>query len=431
MNKTSIFAILLLALSINVLGQAGSKSPYSQYGLGALGDQSQGMSRGMNGVGLALRSGTIANTLNPASYSAIDSLTMLFDVAMAGQITNYKENGMSVNNKGGSFEYIVGTFRLLKNVGMTFGVLPYSNIDYSYTTNQFLDNTNGTIVETYTGSGGLHQAMLGVGWKATRQLSLGVNAAYLWGKINKTVSSGSTTYINSLTKNYNALLNSYDIKLGAQWEQPLNKNDVLTVGATVNIGHTMGANANCLIVNTNSTTSINDTTSFAVDNGYSIPWTYGAGLGWTHKKNLFIGADFIMQKWGSIDYPDYDAEQGAYVKKSGLLKDRTAMNIGADWVPNQMGRKYFSRIHYRVGAGFATSYYKINGADGPKEMSISAGFGLPLQNSWNNRGNMKPVLNIGAQWIRSSAPGLITENVFRINVGLTFNERWFAKWKVN
>jgi len=26
---------------------------------------------------------------------------------------------------------------------------------------------------------------------------------------------------------------------------------------------------------------------------------------------------------------------------------------------------------------------------------------------------------------------LITENSFRINIGLTFNERWFAKWKVD
>jgi hypothetical protein len=44
---------------------------------------------------------------------------------------------------------------------------------------------------------------------------------------------------------------------------------------------------------------------------------------------------------------------------------------------------------------------------------------------------MKPVLHISAQWTRSAATDLITENTFRINIGLTFNERWFAKWKVN
>jgi hypothetical protein len=431
MKRTLLCTILLLTVALLANAQIGSKSPYSQYGLGALGDQSQSFSRGMNGVGLALRKGNIANTLNPAAYSAIDSLTMLFDVAMAGQVTNYKERGASVNAKGATFEYIVGTFRLRKNMGMTFGVLPYSTIDYEYTTSQFLDNTNGTISESYTGSGGLHQAMLGVGWRIAKPLSIGVNVAYLWGKQNKTVSSSSTTYINSLSKNYSALFNSYNVQVGLQWEQPLSRKDALTLGATYTLGHTLNANANCLVINTNSATSNRDTTTFVVENGFSIPHTFGIGLSYSHGENLFVGADATLQKWGSIDYPDYDAEKGLYVKKGGLLKDRYQVNVGADYVPNTMSRNYFSRVHYRVGAGFATPYYKVNDQDGPKEMSISAGFGLPLQNSWNVRGNMKPVLNISAQWARSAATGLITENTFRINIGLTFNERWFAKWKVN
>jgi len=41
------------------------------------------------------------------------------------------------------------------------------------------------------------------------------------------------------------------------------------------------------------------------------------------------------------------------------------------------------------------------------------------------------VLNISGQWVHSSAKGMITENTFRINIGLTFNERWFMKWKVD
>lgn len=431
MKKSLLCTILLLVVALLAYAQAGSKSPYSQYGLGALNDQSQGISRGMNGVGLALRKGDISNALNPASYSAIDSLTMLFDVAMSGEVTNYKERGASVNAKGASFEYFTGTFRLHKNLGMTFGLLPYSDIDYEYSTSQYLDSNNGTIQENYTGSGGLHQALLGVGWKIVKPLSVGVNMAYLWGKQDKSVASVSTTYINSLSKTYSALFNSYSIQFGLQWEQPLSKNDMLTLGATYTLGHTLNSNANCVIVNTNSATSKRDTTSFVVENGFAIPHTIGIGLGLNHKESLFVGADFTMQKWGSIDYPDYDADQGTYTKKSGLLKDRYKVSLGADYVPNAMSRSYFSRVHYRLGAGFATPYFKVNGQDGPKELSVSAGFGLPLQNSWNSRGNMKPVLNISAQWVRSSATDLITENTFRINLGLTFNERWFAKWKVN
>ena len=40
-------------------------------------------------------------------------------------------------------------------------------------------------------------------------------------------------------------------------------------------------------------------------------------------------------------------------------------------------------------------------------------------------------LNSSGQWVQQSANAFIKENTFRINIGITFNEGWFAKWKVN
>jgi hypothetical protein len=127
-----------------------------------------------------------------------------------------------------------------------------------------------------------------------------------------------------------------------------------------------------------------------------------------------------------MDYPALN-DNGKYVMQSGLLKDRYQVRAGVDFVPNPMSPKFFQRVHYRIGGGFTTPYYKINNANGPKEFSLSAGFGFPLQNSYNNRS----VLNISAQWVRTSAVDKIKENTFRINIGLTFNERWFAKWRID
>ena len=58
--------------------------------------------------------------------------------------------------------------------------------------------------------------------------------------------------------------------------------------------------------------------------------------------------------------------------------------------------------------------------------AVSLGVGIPIINSYNNRS----LLNISGQWVRQSAEGFVKENIFRINVGFTFNERWFAKFKV-
>ena len=105
------------------------------------------------------------------------------------------------------------------------------------------------------------------------------------------------------------------------------------------------------------------------------------------------------------------------------------MSLGVDYLPHPdpMGGKFLEHVHYRFGVGYATPYYNINGQNGPKEVSVSAGFGIPIANMHNNRS----VLNISGQWVHNAADGFVTENMFRINIGITFNERWFMKWTVD
>ena len=128
MNKQMISAAFAVAFSIAGYAQSGTNSPYSQFGLGILSNQSHGFNSGMNGVGMAYRRGDVVNTLNPASYSAVDSLTMVFDVGVTGQITSFKEGKTRMNAKNADFDYAVGTFRLLPKVGAAFGLLPFSSI---------------------------------------------------------------------------------------------------------------------------------------------------------------------------------------------------------------------------------------------------------------------------------------------------------------
>lgn len=424
MNKRLYIGILMAAMAVAGYAQSGTNSPYSQYGLGVLNDQSQGFNRGMNGVGLGLRRGDMVNTFNPASYSAVDSLTMLFDVGLSGQIVNFKENGASVNANNANFEYAVGSFRLLKGVGMSFGLLPFSSVGYKYSSSNYLNRTDGSVTSTYSGEGGLRQAFVGVGAQLLPQLSVGANIAYLWGNIDRNVTTSNTTYINSLQKYYSATVSNYKLDFGVQWVQQLNAADLLTVGATVGIGHKLGADPECQIINSRTTGS-RDTTTLTVANGLQLPMSYGLGLAWNHGKQLVVAADVTMQQWGSTDFPVSAGD--TYVLQSDVLKDRWKMNVGADYVPNNMGLHYLQRVHYRFGAGYSTPYYNINGQEGPKELSMSLGFGLPLQNHYNNRS----VLNVSAQWVHASAKDFITENTFRINIGLTFNERWFMKWKID
>lgn len=426
MKKCIIGSILASMMAVAAFPQSGTNSPYSQYGLGVLADQSQGFSRGMNGVGLGLRKGNVVNTLNPASYSAVDSLTMMFDVALSGQITNFKEGGKKINAKNADFDYAVGLFRLMPHLGVSFGVLPYSNIGYEYGSTRKLENTSITMTDTYNGNGGMHQLLLGAGWRVFKQLSIGFNASYLWGNYSRNFTSvGSESQVLTVSKYYTANISSYKLDFGLQWQQPISKKDELVLGLTFGLGHKLGANPLCVINTTDASTSISRSDTLRAGNVLELPMTYGVGLSWVHNNKLFIGADVSVQKWGSVNYPG--EVNGNYVGCSNLLLDSYRASLGADYVPSPTSRHFLHRVHYKVGAGFATPYYKINGQDGPKELSLSAGFGIPLQNAYNNRSQ----LNVSAQWVRSSAKDLITDNTFRLTIGLTFNERWFAKWKID
>lgn len=412
---------------MRMVAQSGTNSPYSQYGLGVLSDQSQGFNRGMNGLALGLRHSNQVNFLNPASYSSVDSLTMIFDVGLSGQITNFNENGTKLNANNSDFEYAVAAFRLFPKIGVSFGLVPFTNVGYSYSNTSKVGSSTTTSTESFSGSGGIHQAYIGAGWNFLEGFSIGANFSYLWGSYDKYVSiTNSDAYVNTVVKTYSATVSSYKLDLGLQWQKELTKDNLLTVGLTYGIGHKLGADATSTTTNTNSQTGVSDEATHTVANGLSIPDMFGAGVSFTHKNNLTVGADYTLQKWGGLDFPETDSKTGEYLAKSGLLKDRHKLTVGGEWVPNAMSRNFFNRVHYRIGASYATPYIKVNGKDGPKEYSVSAGFGIPIMNSYNNRS----ILNISGQWVRSSAKDLITENTFRINIGLTFNERWFMKWKV-
>ena len=87
----------------------GSNSPYSRFGLGSLKDQSQGFNKAMSGVALGFRDGNRINMQNPASYSAIDSLSFIFDVGLTLQNVNFKSGGNSINAHNTTLDYIPAT----------------------------------------------------------------------------------------------------------------------------------------------------------------------------------------------------------------------------------------------------------------------------------------------------------------------------------
>lgn len=433
--KKIIAAAFLAGLAVQVSAQSGTNSPYSQYGLGALASQATSFNRGMNGLAYGFHERNQVNYANPASYASVDSLSFIFDAGVSLQLTNFEENGNKVNAKNADIEYVVASFRAFKHVGVSFGLLPYTNVGYNFRNTQNVNafpstsSVNATYSNAYNGSGGLHLVYLGAGWEPFKGFSFGANIGYLWGTLNRnSTNTYSDSYVNTLSKNYSAQVKSYKVDFGAQYTYAVDKKNELTLGLTYSLGHNLGTEAECNLISTNSQTSVSDTTRYVVSNSLELPHTFGVGLMWNHNNRLKFGVDYQLQKWAKLKYPQLTTVNGttSYNLVDGQFNDCHKFTLGGDYCKGERYRGFFSRMHYRAGFSYASPYLKINGVDGPRELSASLGVGIPILNAYNNRS----MLNISAEWVNQSVTGMIKENMFRINVGFTFNERWFAKFKV-
>ena len=434
MMKYFVLTVLVsLSYVTSSVAQSGTNSPYSQYGLGKLSEQSTGLSRGMNGVGIAFREHNHVNYLNPASYSCVDSLTFIFDIAMSLQKTNFKENGKSKNANNGDFEYAVATFRAKKNLGISFGLMPYTNVGYNYSSSSSITVPMGldndylkeiTSTNTFSGSGGLPQIYIGAGWSPVKSFSIGVNVNYLFGNAtNEVDNTFSDANVKPLTYLYYTRVNSLKLDFGVSYTHVIDKKRQVTVGLTYTPGHKLGTDSECSIIS-GSSTSVRDTTVYVANNAFAIPTQLGIGFSYKYENKWLLGFDYTLQKWASIESVAY-VKDGVTFAMSDAFSNRYKVNFGGQYCQNEYGRSFTDRLRYRFGIGYSSSYLKINGKDGPSEFSLSAGVGIPIMNNWNNRS----ILNVGVQWQHANAKQLVRENTFLINVGITFNEGWFKKWK--
>ena len=177
----------------------------------------------------------------------------------------------------------------------------------------------------------------------------------------------------------------------------------------------------------NSTGTVETSTSVAPDATLALPNTYGVGFTYNYDKRLTIGVDYSLQQWSKADFGVRTTDESIRgdFDETYAYCDRSKISVGAEYIPNLLGRSYLAHIKYRLGAYYTTPYYKINGKKATREYGVTAGFGLPVPRS-------RSILSISGQFVRISGQEatFVNENIFRVSIGLTFNERWFFKRRV-
>lgn len=385
-------------------------TPYSKMGYGLLSDNVSSIQRSMGGVGYAMRGGRIVNVMNPASYAHVDSLTFLWDVGI--DLTNLwsKENDNKGYNFGGGLDYLTGHFKVAKGLGAAFGLLPYSSVGYSY---------GGTIdggSEARSGNGGFNQLFVGVGYEPLKNLSVGLNFAYLFGTTTNTtmITSTSSSYFTRSMK-----IRDWNAQVGVQYSLPLaNGRDMVTVGATFQPkksfhGDTWGTSYDT------QDSKVDTVGMTSMSGNYEQLASIGVGLSYNVNRKLTIEADYTFQKWSTAKYQPISG----FEPQAMRFDDRWKIAAGLQYTPNKRG-SYVGAMSFRAGAFYNHDYLNYSG-NNIRDYGASIGVGLPAPNG-------KTTVNLGLEWRhRESSPTqLISENYLNITLGVNFNELWFWKSRI-
>ncbi|MFM2292103.1 MAG: hypothetical protein RIS29_1916 [Bacteroidota bacterium] len=420
-NKFSLLFLVAISLSQFSGAQNNTNSPYTRYGYGELSSATSGEQKAMGGVSIGARRKTSINTVNPASYSSVDSMTFMFDVGATGLLSRFSNTTGVTNKFTANLDYITMQFPVAKHVGFSAGLLPYSYAGYNYSVNLYEKTKYPTIPDfdtifyrnSFNGYGTISQVYTGLGVDLFNHLSVGANVYYMFGSLYNTrslrdKSSSDSTLVVSSTD-----VGDFRLRYGLQYHNTFAKKHDLNVGVV----YEQKSNLKALFTESDYGVLTQYPDTLDGDRSFQLPQMFGLGLYYTYDKRLSLGVDYSLQKWGSALY------RGDY----SLLKDCSKLAVGAEYIPNSRGRYLTQRMSYRLGFNMSDPYYRLDNSSSMKNYNVSFGLGLPLYNAATNAITM---LNASVEYGKVGATDVLREDYLKFTLNVVFNEHWFFKRKL-
>ena len=424
MLKSSLrFFLLVFLASASFLANAQTHfgSPYSRYGIGDLFTQSNNVGFAMAGTSLAIRNPLAVNYVNPASYTVYDTLSFIFEGGVSSKAITLKTNGLSQSSNYATLSHLLFGFPVTKWWKTSLGLVPFSQVGYNIS-ETFMAENIGKTERQYEGTGGINQFYWGNGFRLTKNLSIGFNAAYLFGTLNKTrsINYPDSIFIRSYRVVNSSTYGDFMFTYGLQYYTKISKN--LHFGAGAVFSNSTSINVNDQILSetfsmgSSGVVYIKDTIENkpSVKGQVVLPMSYGVGLMLMNVEQWLVAADFRHQNWSDYEYFG--------IKDS--LKNSYQASVGFQFTPNATSlTSYAQRINYRLGFRYGKTYLQLR-ENQLSEYAFSAGIGLPLNKT-------RSTLNLGIEFGKrgTTDKNLIQENFFKINLGVSVSELWFYRRK--
>ncbi|MCR5560818.1 MAG: hypothetical protein K6F58_03270 [Bacteroidales bacterium] len=428
----SVIAALLLSVSgaFAQSGEYASYSPYSVFGIGNLADSPSAYTAGMAGTGIASRNNRYFNTINPAAVSVRDSLALMIDFSLYNTNTIFSQTYGGVTRHSANNTTNIGgfaiTFPIWNKMAGYLGLKPYSSVGYTFQSSQ-ADADAGVVTQTHTGLGSLYNVYGGVSHAFGKRFSLGAEADYIFGRIDRNfVQDIASSGYNEAKNSYVLILNAFTGKFGAQYEQPIGKDLKLAAGATYTLRTNLHGFNNGTFSSAGSVQEMVLPSSYAdtlgANSGVSLAGEIGVGISVNYKNKMRAEFDYIRSDWRSSGMDSAKGFAVSNAPQSFENSVRESYRLGFEYVPNISDVRYYHRrIAYRAGAFYNTAYYTVAGRP-VNTAGITIGATLPVFRWYNG-------LSISAE-IGQRGPfsgGLVRENYFKFTFGVNLFDIWFQQ----
>lgn len=461
MAKYFFFCVLSLLIYSNSFSQ--ENSPFSRYGIGDVYPQQNIAARAMGGLGATVTNSQFINTINPASYGSLGLVTYDFALTVDSRSLISKTPANKYKSVNFIPSYITLGMPLTKpgninGAALVFGLRPATRINYSIQEGSRISYDSLGITDSvqtlHEGNGGLNQVFLGIGktWKSKKNpnnsFSLGFNAGYEWGtkfisnKVTFPSDSSYQTWYNSnstdSTHLWGLFLNpgfmvSFTVDEKTDPISKLKNSYVLTVGASGTLEQKLDASRDFTretfyykddgdIVPVDSVNRVG-----TLHGNITLPMSFNGGL---MLNNMISNGPFTVKKWGiGVEYNFAQWSKYRDYGQADKLNNSSFIRGGIEFSPNPLtGKGIFSNGIYRFGYYNGKDYIDADG-NGYKTQAFTLGYSFNLR-KYHSYDRQFTMINTALEFgKRGSTVNNVTENFFKISVGLSLSDIWFIKRK--
>ena len=420
-TKYLILGLIIFMVNLNLIAQSDLSTPYSRFGLGDINTGTPNtMLKGMGGIANAMSGNYLLNPSNPASYTAIDSLSFLFDAGFYIKAASFSTNKESAKGSNASFDYASIALSATKRWKLGLGIMPYANREYNVITEHNDGEEIGSYNIAFQGEGGLNRVFFANGVKITKDLSVGITASYIFGTLvdNTSIYYPDSTHFLNGKRSISMRVNDFKLDYGILYRLPIDKYNI-TIGATYSQGAKIASKRDIFIRNMfkgfeNQVESPIDTLKYIENEkvNINIPGGFGVGVTFDNGNGLLVGADFNWAGWKGFTMNGVNDS----------LQNSWNVAVGGAYKPSSTSiSKYYKKITYRAGLHFDQTYYNIYGKSINK-YGMSLGLSLPVPRSLTS-------FNVAVEFgsMGTIKNELVKENYFNISISMSIHDRWFVK----